>query len=97
MEAELGNAFDQVMSFEMWQEVAAILAGFFAPTVLRNLTQGMVPNTVDYREVYGLAVVAGGQFSPMYGNQISVGGGLYAADAAAERVGIKSTVMGVGN
>jgi hypothetical protein len=97
MEAAIDDAFDQVLNFDMWEEVAAMLAGFFAPTVLRNLTSGVVPNAVDYREAYGLAVVAGGQFSPAYASEISIGGGLYTADALAERAGIKSTVMGVGN
>lgn len=97
MEAAIDDAFEQMLDFDMWEEVAAILAGFFAPTILRNLTSGFVPNSVDYRELYGVAVVAGGQFSPAYQNELSIGGGLYTADALAERVGVKSTVMGVGN
>lgn len=97
MEAAIDDAFDQVLNFDMWEEVVATLAGFFAPTVLRNITSGVVPDAVDYRELYGVAVVAGGQFSPAYSNEMSIGGGLYTADALAERAGIKSTVMEVGN
>ncbi|MFC7069494.1 hypothetical protein [Halobaculum lipolyticum] len=95
--ADMADAFDAIASFDMWEEVAAILAGFFAPTVLRNLTSGFVPDMVDEPETYGVAVAVGGQFSPMYSHEISIGGGLYTADKAAERFNIKSTVQGVGN
>ena len=74
----------------------ALLAGFFAPTVLQNLAGGVVPNAVDKREAYGLAVVAGGQFSPKYSTELSLGGGVYTADAAAERFGVKSTIVNAG-
>jgi len=80
----------------MWTRVAAITAGYFAPTVLRNLTSGFVPNAVDARETYGLAVVGAGQLSPMYADEISIGGGVYTADAVAERFDIKSTIVNAG-
>lgn len=93
---EMADAFETLMDFDMWEEVAAILAGFFAPTVIQNLVGGYVPSMIDHNETYGLVVVAGGQFSPAYSNEISIGGGLYTADAAAERFGIKGRVEGVG-
>lgn len=93
----MAQAFDAVASFDMWEEVGVILGAFLAPTVLKNLTSGFVPDAVDEPEAYGLLVAAGGQFAPMYKHEISIGGGLYTADAAAERFGLKSTVQGVGN
>jgi len=45
--AEMADAFNQVIEFDMWERVLAILAGFFAPTVLQNLAGGMVPNAAD--------------------------------------------------
>ena len=94
--AEMADAFEQVIEFDMWERVLAILAGFFAPTVLQNLAGGIVPTAADHREVYGLAVVAGGQLSPQYSTELSLGGGVYTADAAAERFGIKSTIVNAG-
>ncbi|WP_435062397.1 hypothetical protein [Halobaculum sp. EA56] len=94
--ADMAEAFDALASFDMWEEVAVILAAFFAPTVLQNLVSGYVPDVVDKPEAYGIAVAAGGQLSPMYSHEISIGGGLYTADKAAERFNLKSTVQGVG-
>ncbi|MFC6730927.1 hypothetical protein ACFQFH_20075 [Halobaculum halobium] len=95
--ADMAEAFDALASTELWESVAAIFAGFMAPTVLKNLTSGVAPDMVkDNPEVYGLAVAAGGQLSPMYSYEISIGGGLYTVDKAAERFDIKSTVQGVG-
>jgi hypothetical protein len=42
----MADAFDQVIAFDMWERVLAILAGFFAPTVLQNLAGGIVPAAV---------------------------------------------------
>jgi hypothetical protein len=94
--AEMANAFDNLVEFDMWEQVLATLAGFFAPTVLQNLVGGVVPDAVDEPEAYGLAVMAGGQFAPAYENELSMGGGLYTADKAAERFGVKSTIVEAG-
>lgn len=94
--AEMADAFEQVIEFDMWERVLAILAGFFAPTVLQNLAGGIVPAAADKREVYGLAVVAGGQMAPKYSTELSLGGGVYTADAAAERFGVKGTIVNAG-
>ena len=94
--SELENAFNQLLSFDMWEDVAVTLAAFFAPTVVQNLVGGVVPNSVDVPEAYGLAVVAGSRFSPMYKREIAIGGGLYTADAVADRFGIKSTIVNMG-
>ena len=93
---EMADAFDNLVEFDMWEKVLAILAGFFAPTVLRNIAGGFVPASVDVPEAYGLAVMAGGQFAPAYENELSLGGGLYTADKAAERFGVKSTIVEAG-
>jgi hypothetical protein len=53
-------------------------------------------DAVDEPEAYGLAVMAGGQFAPAYENELSMGGGLYTADKAAERFGVKSTIVEAG-
>ena len=94
--AEMAEAFEQVIDIDMWERVLAILAGFFAPTVLQNLLGGAVPDVADQREVYGLAAVAGGQMAPKYSTELSLGGGVYTADAAAERFNVKSTIVEAG-
>jgi hypothetical protein len=96
MQTDLSGAFDALMNFEMWQQIAVILVAFLAPQVARNVLSSHVPNKFDVPEAYGLLVVVGGQFSPMYSNEISLGGGLYVADSAAERVGIRSSIVNAG-
>ena len=93
---EMADAFDNLVEFDMWEQVLGTLAGFFAPTVLQNLVGGVVPDAVDEPEAYGLAVMAGGQFAPAYETELSMGGGLYTADKAAERFGVKSTIVNAG-
>jgi len=89
------DAFETLADDDMWFEVAAALGGFMAPTVARNMIE---PNTgFDFPdEAYGVAVAAGGQYSPMYSNQISVGGGMYALDKALERFDLKQSINSLG-
>jgi len=95
--SDMAEAFAELADTDMWVSVVVILGAFLAPTVVQNIAGSHVPSQVnEYPEVYGLAVIIGGQFAPMYQTEISLGGGLYTADKAAERVGIKSTVQGVG-
>lgn len=95
--ADYATAFDTLASSDLWVEAAAVFGGFMAPTVVRNLASGVVPDAVDEPELYGLATVAGGQFLPAYQHEVTLGGGIYTVDKAAERFGLKSTVQGVGN
>ena len=94
--AELSQSFDAIMDAELWTRAAAVTAGYFAPTVLRNLIGGAVPDMADQRELYGVAVVGAGQMSPMYANEISLGGGIHTVDAAAERFDVKGTIVNAG-
>jgi hypothetical protein len=75
----LNEAFDTLADGETWESAAAVMAGFLAPTVARNLFE---PNVgVDLPdEVYGLLVVVGGQYSPMYGSHVSLGGAVYSVE-----------------
>lgn len=92
----LNDAFGVVADTGTWEDASAVLAGFLAPTVARNVLE---PNTgMDLPdEVYGLLVVAGGQFSPAYGNKLALGGATYTADKVLQRVGLKQTVTQLGS
>lgn len=94
--ADLNDSFDTLMDSGMWEDAAVAVAAFFAPTVLNNVADDYVPMDVP-DEAYGLAVIAGAEFLPrQYRNPARIGAGVYALDQAAERVGIKSTVVSVG-
>lgn len=93
--ASFNDSFDALLDFEEWERIAVIFAGFLAPTVAKNVIEPNSPYDIP-DEVYGLLVMAGSQYSPMYQNEMLVGGGLYVADQAAERVGLKSSVTEMG-
>lgn len=92
---DLSQSFEQVADFDMWETAAATTAGFMVPHIIANVVESRagfdLPN-----EVYGIAVVAAGQMAPMYGAELSMGGGIYSVDAAAQRVGLKETVTNMG-
>lgn len=89
------QAFDTLADTDLWAEAAAVGAGFLAPTLVRNVAE---PNTgMDIPdEVYGLAVVVGGQYSPMYGDMITLGGAVYTTDKLLERLDMKQSIPGTG-
>jgi len=92
----LNEAFGIVADSGTWEDASAVLAGFLAPTVARNVIE---PNTgMDLPdEIYGVLVVAGGQFSPMYGSMVTLGGATYTADKLLQRVGLKQSITQLGS
>ncbi|MFU1780714.1 hypothetical protein ACM16X_04970 [Haloarcula japonica] len=94
----LNDAFGIVADTGTWEDASAVLAGFLAPTVARNVIE---PNTGQDLpdEVYGILVVLGGQYSPMYGNMVTLGGATYTVDKLLQRVNLKQSItqMGEGN
>lgn len=91
----LNEAFDTLADDEVWEQAGATLAGFLAPTVARNLIE---PNTgFDVPdELFGVAVIAGSRYSPMYQNEMAVGGGMYVADKVLERFDLKQSITSLG-
>jgi hypothetical protein len=88
-------AFGTLADAEMWEEAAAVTAGFLAPTVAQNLTNGLTDYDVP-DEAYGALVVAGSQYSPAYSGEMALGGGVYVADKLLERFGLKQTIEEAG-
>ncbi|MGB9987313.1 hypothetical protein [Salarchaeum japonicum] len=95
MASNLTTQFDTLLDADEWESIAATLAGYLAPTVARNVIEGSAPFDIP-DEAYGLAVMFGAGYSPMYTREIQVGGGLYTADKAMERFGLKQTVTNLG-
>lgn len=93
--ADLTEAFGVVADAQMWEESAAVLAGFLAPSIARNVAEGRTSFDIP-DEAYGVAVMVAGNYSPAYSAQIMLGGGVYSADKALERVGLKQTITSVG-
>lgn len=93
--ASYSDAFDTLADGEVWMQAAAVGAGFLAPTVVRNLTEPNM-NFDAPDELYGLLLVAGGQWSPMYANEVTLGGAIYTVDKLAERFDLKQSIPGTG-
>lgn len=93
--ASLDEAFGTVANTDMWEEATAAIAGFLAPSVLRNITEDRFGLDAP-DEIYGVSVVALGHYSPMYGEMISLGGGMYTVDALLRRFGLKGTITELG-
>lgn len=89
------QAFDTLADADHWEEAVAVLGGFLAPTVVRNVVEGQTGFDVP-DEAYGIAVIALGSYSPMYARELQIGGGAYAADKALERFGLKSSIESLG-
>lgn len=87
---------DTVMDAGTYETVAAAGAGYMAPFVLDNLVSGLigfdVPDEAEGLLVMGLAAGYGGQ----YQQPLMAGAGAFTFEAAAERVGIKQTVVNLG-
>lgn len=89
------DAFGTLADADHWEEAVAALGGFLAPTIARNVVEGSTGFDVP-DEAYGIAVMALAQYSPMYVREVQLGGGMYAADKALERFGLKSTITSLG-
>lgn len=91
MAATIDKAFSNLADPGVWEDAAAVTAGFLAPTVARNVLEGQTDMDVP-DEAYGIAVVALSPYSPMYSGQLALGGGLHAIDTTLERFDLKQTV-----
>lgn len=91
----IDDAFDTVADSDMWEEAAAVFAGFLAPSIVANLAEGRTKWDIP-DEGYGVAVIVLAQYSPMYSGELSLGGGMYAVDKAAERFGVKNSITQMG-
>lgn len=95
--ANVASDLGALMDADMWMDVAIVLVGFVAPTLLANT----VDNVVELPdEIYGVIVIAISNLAmdrrTSESKMLSLGGGLYTLDALLERFGIKETVEQVG-
>lgn len=91
---DFGGAFDQLADDEFWMAAATVFGGFLLPSVVANVverTDTVSPPT----EAYGIAVIVGNEMF-VGERMLSVGGGVYTADALAQRFGLKETVTEMG-
>lgn len=96
MASNLSDSFDVLADADEWERAAGVFAGYLAPTVVRNLAEPNTPFDLP-DEVYGVATMVGGQYLPMYQNEVSLGGAVYTVDKLAERAELKQRVTRIGN
>jgi hypothetical protein len=93
--ASFDDAFGTLADADMWEEAAAVLAGFLAPSIVANVAEGNTPFDVP-DEGYGIAVMFLAQYSPMYSGSLTLGGGMYSVDKLLQRFGLKQTITQMG-
>lgn len=94
--AELEDSFDALTDSETVARSAAVVTGYLGSSIAQSTIDGMSPFDVP-NEAYGLAVAgAGYAYSPMYGEEILMGGVAYTLDSIAQRAGVKETVTDLG-
>lgn len=89
------DSVDVLTEMDNYEEYAVGFGGFMAGTVTKNTVERFAPFDVP-DEAYGLAVVVLAQMfisGDGYRKAAQMGGGLYTADKAAERFGIKTKVQ----
>jgi hypothetical protein len=95
MAVDLSSGFDAAQNPDVWMNVLAVLGGFLAPTVLRNVVDPNVRDLPD--ELYGVVIMLGGYSTSFaQSNAIALGGGVYVADRLLVRAGLKQTVTSLG-
>lgn len=94
---EFGDAIDVLAEPATYVEsVGAAGAGYMAPSIVNNLADRFSPMDLP-DEAAGLAVIAGAEAAGVpYKGAIQAGAGAYTAEKAAERFGIKETVVNMG-
>lgn len=94
---ELTESYETLASGDTIEMVGIIGGAYMAGTLMKNTIEGRT--TLDVPdEAYGLATVGVGGYA-LDGDRAKyaiIGGGLYAGDALAERVGIKSRLEDAG-
>lgn len=91
----MNEAFETLSDTSMWEDAAAVLAGFLAPSVARRMIEGRINQDLP-DEVYGLAVVAGATYLPQYQTMVQLGGAVYVADRVASRFGVQQQIRTMG-
>jgi len=88
-----GSAFDTVADSSIWMRAVAIVVGIVVTMGVRRVVDARfdLPD-----EAYGVLVAFVAGYLPDYQAQARLGGGLYAADKAAERFDLKQRVSQVG-
>ena len=86
---DFGDAFDTLADDDFWIDVAMMFVGFFGSTLAAVAFESVGPDLPN--ELYGLGVAAGNEIATDY-RMVSVGAGLYTADVAAARFGLKDSV-----
>jgi hypothetical protein len=94
---EFGDAFDVLADSGTYVEmVGAGTAGYMGSHVVNNLAERYAPMDVP-DEASGLAVIAGAEVAGVpYKRPMQFGAGVYTGEKAAERVGIRETIVSVG-
>jgi hypothetical protein len=89
------EAFGTLADADMWEEAAAVLAGFLLPFVLDSLAGDRLPIDVP-REGYAAAVMVLAMYAPMYSGEMQLGGAVATVDALLDRFGVRDTITDLG-
>jgi len=89
---ELADSFENVVDADLWEQAAAVGAGYMGASLAQTIGEGVTPFDLP-NEVFGVGVAyAGYTFAPAYENEIAAGGAVYTLDSVAQRFGLKNRV-----
>lgn len=95
---DFGMAFDQLVDTDTAVTAAVAFGGYMVPFVVSNLTSRVGFDTPDELDgILVFALVAAMRDTVPKPNAAGAGALVYAGEAGAERVGIKSTIAEVGS
>lgn len=97
MPNELNESMDILTDTDMWEDVAAIGAGYMGSAVAQSLIEDRIGFDLP-NEAYGIGVAGVGYaYAPgEYNAQIATGGALYTLDSVGQRLGVKNRVTDIG-
>jgi|GEM_PF-5563734 len=92
---EIADATEPLTDSETYMQAGAGLAGYMGGTVAENVIDSRF-DAPD--EAYGIVIIALAALADLpYKEAMMVGGGIHAGESAAERVGVRSTIVSLGS
>jgi hypothetical protein len=88
----LTDSFETLADPEMMQRTAAVGGGYLGASLAQSSIDPMLPLDVP-NEAYGVGTAAAAMsYSPMFGEEMALGGAVYTLDALAQRFGVKKSI-----
>jgi len=93
---EYETAMNTLTDADTYEQAGVAFAGYAAPSIIDNLADRFLGFDAP-DEVAGLvAIVLAAAYGGDYSRPLMAGAGVYTAESAAERVGVRDTIVNLG-